>query len=113
MRHLAAEGGADRRRAVRRQPAVGTFFRFDEPNDTDRMGLVWNISETGISMLLPESFERGVKLNGRLVSNDRSQSLPVTFQVVHVRRIESGDHFVGGQFEKRLTPDEMKPFLFD
>lgn len=77
------------------------------------MGLVWNISETGISMLLPEPRARGARLSGQLVSNDRSRSLPIAFQVIHVRKIDSGDHFLGGQFEKRLTPEEMKPFLFD
>jgi hypothetical protein len=103
----------DRRRAPRRQPAVGTIFRLDDAKSDRGFGLVWNISSTGISMLSPENPKCGTTYRGQLVTSDGRHQQPIVFQVVHIRRIESGDQFLGGHFEVPLTEEQMRPFLFE
>lgn len=108
-----AETWADRRSSARRQPAVGTVYRM-EPTRTREpaVGLVWNISASGLSMLLSESREPGDVLDGRLTTGNNCHDLAIQFQVAHVRLLDTGDYFVGGQFDHRLTDDEIRPFLF-
>jgi hypothetical protein len=103
----------DRRAAPRRQPAVGTVFRIEDAAEERGFGLVWNISTSGISMLTPDNPGCGAKLRGNIVTNDGRHRQAIAVQIVHIRRIETGDYFVGAQFESPLTYTEMKPFLFE
>ena len=102
---------AERRVAPRFQPAFGTVCRFAAPDREKAVGLVWNISETGISMLLADPPERGEELAGELTPENGGAGLEVTFRVVHVRELPTGDHFVGAQFARPLGEGELKPFL--
>lgn len=107
-----AETWADRRSSSRRQPAVGTVYRMEPSKDREPVvGLVWNISASGLSMLLSDSREPGDVLDGRLTTGNDSQDVPIQVQIAHVRRLDTGDFFVGGQFEHRLTDDQVRPFL--
>lgn len=98
---------AENRRAhPRRQPAADTVCRLESaPN----LGLVWNISAGGVSMLLRDELARGATVHGRLES--AGTALPVTLRVAHVARLRTGDFIVGGQFDRPLTADEMRPFV--
>ena len=103
----------DRRTAPRRQPAVGTVFRIEGDTEEHGYGLVWNISTSGISMLAPENPGCGAKLQGHIVTNDGRHRQPIAIQIVHIRRLETGDHFLGAQFQTPLTTEQMRPFLFE
>lgn len=108
----SAETWADRRNAARRQPSVGTVYRVEKSKVHDTaVGLVWNISASGLSMLMPESRDPGDVLRGRLATVNDQHDMAVEVQVAHIRQIETGDYFVGGQFDHRLTDDEIRPFL--
>lgn len=96
----------NRRTHPRRQPTADTVCRLESgPN----LGLVWNISAGGVSMLLREELERGTTVHGRLES--AGTALPVTLRVAHVARLRTGDYLVGGQFDRPLTASEMQPFV--
>jgi len=110
---VANSTNVDRRSAPRRQPAVGTVFRIEDAADERAFGLVWNISTSGISMLTAENPGCGAQLRGRIVTNDGRHSQLVTVQIMHVRRVENGDHFLGAQFQAPLNSDQMRPFLFE
>ena len=99
---------AERRVAVRRKPAVGTVCRFDGPPG---LGLIWNISTSGISMLLSETAAAGSHLEGWLETVDGDDMVLVGLRVAHARRIETGDYFVGAAFDRPLTDDELRPFV--
>jgi hypothetical protein len=102
---------ADRRIASRRQPAMGTVCRFDPALDVGHAGgLVWNISATGVSMLVTDPPAVGAVLAGQLEA-EAGHALPVLFRVVHVKELESGDYFLGAQFARPLTAAELKPFV--
>lgn len=101
---------ADRRRAPRRQPALGTVINLDIPAGEYRQGLVWNLSSTGVSLLLPEPVDPGTMMMGSLSADDGSH-LPVQMKVAHVCLLRTGDYFLGAQFERALTPEEMRPFV--
>jgi hypothetical protein len=96
------------RAAARRQPALGTVCRLDPGPG---MGLVWNISEGGLSMLVQDAPMRGASVRGVLATSSDGFALPVGMRVAHVAKIATGDYVVGGQFDQRLAPDELRHFL--
>jgi len=103
---------ANRRSALRRQPALGTVCRLAfGPNQRDHLGLVWNLSSCGISMFLDEPPEMGIVLSAELATIDEKAALKVAIRVVHARAIRTGDYFLGAQFQRPLGSDEMLPFL--
>lgn len=105
-------GGTERRVAPRRQPTFGTICQFSNgPGKNARTGLVWNISTSGVSMLLHEPCPAGEELNGQLKTVDDRAVLPVSFRVAHVRQLQTGDYLIAGPFRRSLSSDEMNPFL--
>lgn len=103
---------AERRGAVRRQPTLGTICRLDTRTDhSPGVGLVWNISTSGISMLLNCPLDRGAAVKGVLATTNDGYTLPVTLRVAHVAQLQTGDYLIGGQFDRPLAADEMRHFL--
>ena len=96
----------ERRRATRFQPAFGTVCRFRESKGE---GLVWDVSSTGIGMLLADPPSAGTILAVELVTSQTV--LPISVRVVHVRLVSTGDYFLGAQFVRPLTPQEVHPFV--
>jgi CheY-like chemotaxis protein len=108
----ARRPAANRRVAVRHHPMVGTLCRVDAPSGLQpHLGLVWNLSSSGLSMVLHEPVPAETSLQAELKTADRSGSLPITLQVVHVHPIGTGDFYLGAQFDRPLDPDELHPFL--
>lgn len=108
-----APAASERRIAPRLQPALGTVCQFlhgpvDEP---PTVGLVWNISETGVSMLLASKPERGAEVQAELSLESGGDFLPVTLRIVHVRPVPTGDFFIGAQFQSPLEQDDLQRFL--
>jgi hypothetical protein len=104
---------AERRIAPRFRPAFGTVYRIAAQNGVPAMvGLVWNISETGVSMLLADPPECGTRLEGELApETGDGPALAIAIRVVHVHEMPNGDSFLGAQFARPLTPDELQAFL--
>jgi hypothetical protein len=104
---------AERRIAPRFQPAFGTICRLHLPGDNGRttVGLVWNISETGVSMLIADPPTRGAQLDAELTTESGGDSLPLSIRVVHVREMPVGDYFIGAQFSRPLAEAELRRFL--
>jgi hypothetical protein len=102
----------EQRVALRRQPTLGTICRLAfGATEKSHTGLVWNISTSGVSMLLDEVPEAGAVLPATLATVDDRGALPVTLRVVHVRALWTGDYFLGAQFQQPLAAEEMRPFL--
>lgn len=103
---------SNRRAAPRRQATVGTVCRLTfGALGKPHLGLVWNLSSSGVSMLLPEPPQRDALLAAELATTDERVSLPITVKVIHIRAIQTGDYFLGAQFQRPLTAAEMRPFL--
>jgi hypothetical protein len=98
----------ERRSVARRQPALGTVCRL---GDFGGFGLVWNISPGGVSMLLHDQLEPGATIRAELASAEQGYVLPVTLRVAHVAQLRTGDYMVGGQFDRTLSAEEIRPFL--
>ncbi len=102
----------ERRIAPRRQPAMGTVCRLDSSDGGPApLALVWNISRTGVSMLLSAPVPSGTALAGYLELMAGDAMLRVAMKVIHVKPLETGDFFIGAHFERPLASDEMKPFI--
>jgi hypothetical protein len=112
MSATATLKGAERRTAVRRQPTLGTVCRMEPRNgEAPAVGLVWNISTGGVSMLFNERLERGVTINGVLMTSTDGFSLPVTMRIAHVAPLSTGDYLIGTQFDCPLAADQMRHFV--
>jgi hypothetical protein len=102
---------AERRTAPRRQPAVNTVFRFDPGDGPLALALVWNISASGVSVLVPEPHPPGLALDGYLDTMEGDHMRAVTLRVVHCKQLETGDYALGARFDHPLSDDELKPFV--
>ena len=103
---------AERRAAPRRQPAMGTVCRLDSGDGGPAaLALVWNISATGISVLVAEARAVGTALAGYLEKTEGNHMQRVAMRVVHTKKLETGDYYLGAHFDRPLTPDELKPFV--
>jgi len=102
---------AERRIAPRRQPAMGTVCDLDPSGESGATGLVWNISASGVSMLVTEPREAGAVIRGELKTLRGRLPLAVEMQVVHVKQLETGDYFLGAHFARPLTAAELRPFV--
>lgn len=100
---------ADRRVAPRFQPAFGTVCRLAAADPL--IGLVWNLSASGVSMLLADPPGPGTELPAELALEGRDAGLAVRLRVVHVRPVSTGDFLLGGRFGRPLTDDELAQFL--
>lgn len=100
----------DRRTAPRFRPAHGTVCRLDR-DPKPGVGLVWDLSTSGVSMLVTDPPAPGAILAGELTSEDVAVGLPVLLRAVHVRPASTGDFILGAQFLRPLTERELTPFL--
>jgi hypothetical protein len=105
----AAPPATDRRAAPRSQPALGTVCRLGPA--WPRVGLVWNISRTGVSALFGDPPPAGAEVGAVLAADGGEAGLVVTLRVVHVREVATGDYLLGARFVRPLRDDEMAPFV--
>jgi len=108
---VAVAAPAADRRIAHRHPAVGTVCRLDIEPETPSTALVWNISSSGVSMLVPKPLKPGSGIHGVLETIRGRHPLPVDMHVVHVKQLETGDYWMGAHFDRPITADEMKPFV--
>jgi hypothetical protein len=102
---------AERRRAARRLAAHSTVCRLiDADGDEVGCGLVWNLSTSGVSMLLHLRVEPGTQLAAEL-SNAAGDTVRVGLGVIHLSRLRTGDFVLGGQFSRTLDESELRPFV--
>jgi hypothetical protein len=103
---------AERRHSPRRRPARETVCRLYAPDGEPLgTGLVWNLSRTGVSLLVEGRLEPGTPLEAVLTGPGAAGSLRVGLRVVHAGRLRTGDHVLGGQFDRPLDGDELAPFV--
>ncbi|HEY2784418.1 MAG TPA: PilZ domain-containing protein [Fimbriiglobus sp.] len=104
---------SDRRVAPRFRPAFGTLCRFDPVGGKglSAVGLVCDISQTGVSMLIATPPDPGAVITGELALESGEPHLSVVFRVIHVRPVSTGDYLLGAQFHRILDTEELRPFL--
>jgi PilZ domain-containing protein len=102
----------ERRVSARLQPAFRTICRLDRRDiDHPTIGLVWDLSETGVSMLLADPPKPGTDLTGELMPEDGGHGLQVRLRVIHVKPMTTGDYILGARFSSPLHADQMQAFL--
>jgi len=106
---VAAPPAVERRAAPRFQPALGTVCRLGP--GWPRVGLVWNLSATGLSALFGDPPPAGAEIAAVLAADGGEAGLPVVIRVVHVREVATGDYLLGARFARPLGADELAPFL--
>jgi hypothetical protein len=89
---------------------MGALFRLDTDGPPE-IGLIWNISRSGISMLRNDPPAAGDHLAGLLETMTDAHALRVGLTVVHVTKLDTGDYFVGGHFDRPLTDEQLRPYV--
>jgi len=107
----ALESPPAERRIAHRQPAVATICRLGGEAEKPSTALVWNISNSGVSMLVPRPLEPGSGVRGVLETIRGRNPVAVEMRVVHVKLLGTGDYWMGAHFDRPLTDAEMKPFI--
>jgi hypothetical protein len=102
---------AERRRAARRRPTHDTvcLLTDGDGNEVGR-GLVWNLSTTGVSMLLNVRLEPGTQV-GIELAGAGGAAVRLGLSVVHLNRLRTGDYVIGGQLSRPLAEAELRPFV--
>lgn len=100
----------ERRVAPRFRAAHGTVCQLDR-GPKPSVGLVGDLSSTGVSMFLADPPEPGEFVAGELTGEADAVGLPVLLRVVHVRPTSTGDFVIGAQFARPLSEAELAPFL--
>jgi hypothetical protein len=108
---IIPDTASERRIAPRRQPALGTVCRLDTAAGPSALALVWNISATGVSVLVAEPRTTGTVLTGTLERMEGDQMIRIAMRVVHAKKLETGDYVLGAHFDRRLTEDELSSFV--
>ena len=101
----------ERRTDCRYRPTFGTICKLTQGRDRTADGLVRDISEHGIGMLLAFAPELGRELHGDLTAEESSARLTVVMRVAHVRPLSTGDYFIGARFVEPLTAARIDPFV--
>ncbi len=101
----------DRRRAARR-PARNTVGRLSGIADDEELarGLVWDVSSTGVSLLLTDRVEPGTLARAELT---RAGGVAVCrlLRVVRLSRLGTGEYALGAQFVRPLDEAELRPLV--
>lgn len=101
----------ERRAAPRSQPALGTVCRLQSHTGEEfGLGLVWNISTSGLSMLLDRPVPAGTTLAANLMACDGEMKVPRQMRVAHILGLRTGDYMVGCQFLEPLGSEEISWF---
>lgn len=100
---------AERRAAPRFRPAFGTVCRLGPA--WPRVGLVWDISETGVCMLLGDPPAAGGEIDAVLAADGSEAGVSVRLKVAHVQEVATGDYLLGARFARPLAPDQLAPFV--
>jgi hypothetical protein len=64
-------------------------------------------------MLVAAPLQLGILVQGELTAADGRTMLGLSLTVAHLYALRTGDYFVGGQFERPLSPQDLRPFLGD
>ncbi len=102
---------AERRECKRLAPGQVTPCTLTPPGGPPVAGWVHNLSVKGIGILADEEHRPGTLLRVLVVNASHVFALSVDVEVVRCFRLVTGEYFVGGQFRRALSPDELRPFM--
>jgi hypothetical protein len=74
-------------------------------------GWVCNMSLLGVGVVVDRPLDPGASVFINLVNAPHTYSLGMVLNVARCVRTYSGDYLIGGKFLRRLTPDELSPFV--
>lgn len=101
----------ERRKARRLAPSQVTPCKLTPPGGQPSGGWVHNLSVKGIGVLADQEYRPGMVLRALLVNASHVFALSVEVEVVRCFRLVTGEFFIGGQFRRDLSPDELGPFM--
>ncbi len=109
---LPGKSRNDRREVRRLLPAALAVCRLILP-ETGAALTAWihNISIKGAGLLSDHPCPMGATLPVFLVNAAHSFGMEIGLRIVRCERGVGGDYYVGGEFSRRLTSDELAYFL--
>jgi hypothetical protein len=117
LRPSATTNGSTRRRTERRATARCGPFRMTPcylsapAKGIGMSAWVYNLSARGVGIIGCQWIEPGTILNVELINAAHTCRLLMQMEVTRIDAVRTGDHYLGGQFTRKLTYDELLPFL--
>ena len=104
--------GIDRRAAVRHfvRPGVTSTACVPERSRPWK-AMIYDLSRTGIGMVMNQSFDAGIELAVELFSPDMVLSYTVLTRVAHSTRQNNRSWLVGCRFVRELSEEELQNLL--
>jgi hypothetical protein len=72
---------------------------------------VYNLSAVGAAIIGCPWIAPDTILTIELTNAGHTYVVSVEMQVMRIEAVKSGDHYIGGQFTRKLTYNELLPFL--
>jgi hypothetical protein len=102
----------DRRSATRFSPFRMTPCYLTAPAEgIGASALVYNMSAQGVGIVGSPWISPGTVVQVELINAGCTFVLTLDMRVTRVEAASSGGHYLGGQFTRKLTYDELLPFL--
>jgi hypothetical protein len=102
----------NRRSAIRCSPFRMTPCYITSPADDIEAGAwVYNLSSQGVGIVGSPWIAPDTLVQVELINTGYTYVLALEMRVMRVEEATTGGHYLGGQFERRLTYNELLPFL--
>ena len=102
----------ERRAAVRCAPfRLTPCYLFSPAQGIGTSAWVYNISANGAGILGSPWIAPDTILTVELINAGHTFVLSVEMQVTRIEAVKTGNHYLGGQFMRKLGYDELLPFL--
>ena len=72
---------------------------------------VYNLSALGVGIIGSPWIAPDTVLTVDLINAGHTYVVSVEMQVTRIEKVKSGGHYLGGQFTRKLTCEELLPFL--
>src|SRR5262245_19001355 len=107
-----SSGEAERRSHPRLQPAGLLTCQVRMPGREESMpGTVQNLSAGGLALLVDQPVPPGTRIQVLMTNPAHTSRLSLTVTILRSEPELSGNWFLGGEFDRTLMPNELKPFV--
>jgi hypothetical protein len=113
LSNLVQKPGRSERRAARRVTPAQVVPCLLQPEGKAEgiAGWVHNLSSRGVGVMTEKNLGTGALLTILLVNASHTYAVSLQGQVVRSFRVISGDYFLGCEFNRGLTHEELMPFI--
>jgi hypothetical protein len=102
----------ERRTAIRCAPfRLAPCYLYSPTEGIGASVWIYNLSAIGVGLVGCPRLSPGTMVNVELTNASYMRTLAVDMFIIRVEAVKAGDHYIGGQFTRKLTYNELLAFL--